>query len=113
MIHELKTIPPYFDDVLSGEKTFEVRRNDRPFNKGDLLALNEFIPETQCYTGRSCVVAIEYILGDPEYVKDNFVILGIKPCAVSRSSEGVFTRNDIFKVPLATKGDEDEQRETD
>lgn len=37
--HILKTVEPYFSAVLSGEKTFEVRRNDRAFQKGDVLVL--------------------------------------------------------------------------
>lgn len=31
MDHELKIYPKYFDAILSGEKTFEIRRNDRGF----------------------------------------------------------------------------------
>ena len=31
MIHELKIYPEYFKAVISGEKTFEIRKNDRPF----------------------------------------------------------------------------------
>lgn len=50
MIHELKTLPEYFADVILGKKTFEVRKYDRPFHIGDLLALNEFDPKTKCYT---------------------------------------------------------------
>ena len=42
MIHELKILPQYFADVISGNKTFEIRKFDRPFHKGDLLALNEY-----------------------------------------------------------------------
>lgn len=37
--HTLKTIEPYFSAVLSGEKTFEVRRNDRAYQRGDMLVL--------------------------------------------------------------------------
>lgn len=37
--HTLKTIEPYFSAVLSGEKTFEVRRNDRAYQRGDTLVL--------------------------------------------------------------------------
>ena len=36
MIHELKILPEYFNAVISGEKTFEICKNDRPFHKGDL-----------------------------------------------------------------------------
>jgi ASC-1-like (ASCH) protein len=38
-LHELKTTDVYWDAVNCGEKTFEVRRNDRGFQKGDLLHL--------------------------------------------------------------------------
>lgn len=37
--HILKTLPPYWDAVLRGDKTFEVRRDDRGFQKGDTVAL--------------------------------------------------------------------------
>jgi len=37
--HELKTRPVYFDAVVRGEKTFEVSRDDRGFQKGDLVRL--------------------------------------------------------------------------
>lgn len=39
MTHELKTLPTYWDAIQRGEKTFEVRRNDRGFQKGDELRL--------------------------------------------------------------------------
>jgi len=37
--HVLKTVEPYFSAVVAGEKTFEARRNDRGFQKGDTLIL--------------------------------------------------------------------------
>jgi hypothetical protein len=40
--HELKTWPQYFQRLLSGEKTFEVRKDDRGYQAGDVLALQEF-----------------------------------------------------------------------
>ena len=82
MIHELKIAPKYFKDVLSGKKTFEIRKNDRPFSTGDLLALNEYDPETKAYTGASCVVYVDYILDDEEYCKSGYIIMSIKPCIV-------------------------------
>ena len=41
MIHELKTLKPYFDALAQGNKTYEVRKTDCDFNVGDFLALNE------------------------------------------------------------------------
>lgn len=111
MIHELKTIPQYFNDVLSGEKSFEVRKFDRPFHKGDMLALNEFNPKTKSYTGRSCLVYIDYILNDPAYCKEGYAILAIKPCVVHRitAPRDEFRINGAnYSVPLATKGDDNE-----
>lgn len=108
MIHELKQVQPHFDDVLSGNKTFEVRKHDRPFHVGDLLALNEYNPTTQTYTGRSCLVYVDYILDDPNYVKSGYVILGIKPCLVNfflSPYDPVRKVND-YSVPLATEKDE-------
>ena len=37
MLHELKIDKHFADAVLAGRKTFEVRRNDRGFNAGDLV----------------------------------------------------------------------------
>ena len=50
--HELKTVPPFFEQVLSGAKRCEIRYNDRDFKAGDLLQLKEWIPSAQRYTGR-------------------------------------------------------------
>lgn len=102
MIHELKILPHFFTDVISGEKSFEIRKNDRPFRKGDLLALNEF--DGEHYTGNSCLVYIDCIMNDTDYVKKDMVVMAIKPCTVIRHTEP-FNPAKIAKdysVPLAT-----------
>lgn len=40
-IHRLKTLQPYYNEVLFGRKTFELRKNDRDFQVGDRLDLFE------------------------------------------------------------------------
>ncbi|QPC87076.1 DUF3850 domain-containing protein [Mesorhizobium sp. NBSH29] len=40
-IHYLRTIDRYFDAVRRGEKTFEVRLNDRAFQTGDIIILRK------------------------------------------------------------------------
>lgn len=102
MIHELKILPNYFNDVISGKKTFEIRKNDRLFCEGDLLALNEYNAETKGYTGNSCLVYIDYILNNPEYCKNGYVVMSIKPCAVVKSGSPF---NNRYTVPYATRGD--------
>lgn len=37
MTHDLKIQKQFADAVLNGRKTFEVRRNDRGYNAGDLV----------------------------------------------------------------------------
>ena len=76
--HYLKILPEYFDAVLSGKKTFEVRYNDRDFKEGDLLILEEYSVFDFLYTGRTVCVKVTYILDNPDFVKKGYVILGIK-----------------------------------
>jgi hypothetical protein len=39
--HILKTLPDYWEAIERGDKTFEVRRDDRGFQKGDTLRLQK------------------------------------------------------------------------
>jgi hypothetical protein len=61
-IHELKCWPAYFQRVIDGRKPFEVRKNDRDFQCGDMVFLREWNPETGEYTGREAQFLITYIL---------------------------------------------------
>ena len=89
MIHQLKCDHKYFEDLITGNKTFEVRKNDRDFHVGDYLALNE-LTEHKCNkvgehkkTGRSALFRVHYMLDDTEYCKEGYVILGIEACGVT------------------------------
>ena len=109
MIHELKIVPEYFKDVLSGEKTFEIRKSDRPFHKGDLLALNEYDPTEKAYTGASCLVYIDYILDNADYCKSGFVVMSIKPCVVYKIGRprNEWKMAEDYSVPLVTRENND------
>ena len=50
MTHELKIQPKYFETILSREKTFEIRKNDRGFEVGDTVVLKEYT-DKKGYTG--------------------------------------------------------------
>ena len=79
MIHALKTKPEYFGSVRNGEKTFEVRKKDRPFEIGDYAALNEIDESGTYYTGRALLMRITYVLADEEFCKPGYVVLGLEP----------------------------------
>ncbi len=74
--HSVKILPEYFEAVLSGDKTFEIRYNDRDYVVGDVLCLQEFANDK--YTGRETVREICYMLNDPKYCKEGYVVLGIR-----------------------------------
>lgn len=50
MTHELKTYPKYFQETIEGNKPFEIRKNDRNFQVGDVLILKEW--DNIKYSGR-------------------------------------------------------------
>ena len=80
MTHALKTWPEFYEAIDSGEKTFEVRRFDRPFKVGDTLLLQEWEPTNQVYTGRELRRTITYILpGQNKFgMFADFCVMGIK-----------------------------------
>lgn len=59
--HQLKTWPEYFEAVIEGRKTFEIRANDRNFKRGDFVELQEWCPDSKKYSGRSLTVEIKYV----------------------------------------------------
>lgn len=73
-VHEIKIHPEYFQAVKSGIKRFEYRFDDRGYEVGDILQLQEWRPEEQQYTGRELTVTVTYLLGVP----DGYVIMSIK-----------------------------------
>lgn len=76
MVHGLKIAPNYFEKVVSKEKSFEVRYNDRNFQVGDILKLMEYVDGS--YTGCSVYAKVTYILQDFEGLRPNFVVLSIE-----------------------------------
>ena len=80
--HELKTWPVYFRELVSGAKTFEFRKNDRHFQRGDVLHLREWDKEeshidTLRYTGRDLWFEITYVLTGIEGLQDGYAVLAI------------------------------------
>jgi len=61
IIHK-KIWPEYFEEVVSGNKTFEYRLADWEAKKGDTLVLEEYDPKTKQYTGRKVEKQIGYVL---------------------------------------------------
>lgn len=58
---EKKVWPEYFEEILKGKKTFELRLNDFDINEGDILILKEWDPKTKDYTGRELEKNVGYV----------------------------------------------------
>lgn len=74
--HEIKILPQYFTDVSKGVKQFELRKDDRGYQVGDLVTLKEWNGKE--YTGNKINVGIKYILREcPEYgLMEGYCIFG-------------------------------------
>ena len=84
--HEIKIWPQWFDAVRNGTLSFQVRKNDRNYEIGDTLVLNEFRPGVGEYTGRTLTRTVIYILrGESDSldaaadgIKDGYCGLGLR-----------------------------------
>ena len=79
MIHELKTWPVFFLQVVCGRKTFEIRENDRDFKSHDILRLREWNPDTKEYTGQAATFKVTYIMNLSMFGSENMVAMAIIP----------------------------------
>ncbi len=81
MLHELKTWKEYFQLVASGDKPFELRKNDRGFKTGHELLLKEYDKDTREYTGETLHRIITYVLQGKEAenfgLKEGFCVMGL------------------------------------
>jgi ParB family chromosome partitioning protein len=78
-VHDVKLGTTFFDDVKTGRKTFELRKNDRGYKEGDTIVLHEYKDGTT--TGRTITKKIVYILEDFTGLEDGYCILGLGEAA--------------------------------
>ena len=57
MLHEVKLLSMFYQDVIEGKKPFEIRFNDRNYKKDDEIVFNEW--RDHDYTGRKCSAIIK------------------------------------------------------
>ena len=91
-VHELKIAKDYADSVWAGDKNFEVRLNDRGFQKGDVI---RFMPLSR--SGASIDTRhplydkryeITYVLGSFYGLAQGYVAFCIKPMPKQTEREG-------------------------
>lgn len=75
MEHQLKCWPEYFQAAWVGDKTFEIRKNDRNFKERDEVSLLEYDPKEEDYTGRTIHGMIRYITDYEQ--KEGYVVFAL------------------------------------
>lgn len=73
--HKLKLAKMFFEDVRLGRKSFELRKNDRDYQIGDILELREM--DNGEPTGRAIEKEITYILEGFAGLKEGYCILAL------------------------------------
>lgn len=70
----------FFDEILKGNKTFELRKEDDvQYEEGDILILKEIDPRTTgFYTGRFAISRIGFVLRHFEGLEDDYAIISLK-----------------------------------
>ena len=79
--HRVKIFPSYYEAQANGSKNFEIRKNDRNYQVGELLILEEYDPMTKEYTGRKIHCLITYLTNFKQM--PGYVFLGTKKLGVA------------------------------
>jgi hypothetical protein len=86
-VHFLKTVQPFYSNIASGLKSFEIRYNDRDFKVGDFVVLEKFP-----YTGAFVIKQISYMLTHddfPDGLKPGYCVLSLNSVINEENSEKI------------------------
>lgn len=87
-IHNLKILNDFADAVAAGDKPFEIRENDRGYQKGDYIAFNAIdksgTPIYHCINDKLYIIT--FVLNGWG-IKNGYVVLGIKESEGSHDGE--------------------------
>jgi hypothetical protein len=86
--HVLKCWSSPFEAMRAGRKTFEYRLNDRDFQVGDRLLLQEYEPEARVLTGESLAMRVVYLLAGGAFgVPEGYCVMGVEPWKTEAARE--------------------------
>lgn len=77
MNHELKILLNHYERVKAGTKTFEIRKNDRYFQKGDSVELKCFDEKTRSLFKEEVYPNITAKIGDIYTIENDFVVFSL------------------------------------
>lgn len=77
-IHEVKCNTEYFQRVATGQKRFEIRKNDRDYQVGDILHMYEFYPDEKQTTNWGSMIPVKIVYMTSYKQLPGYVVLGIE-----------------------------------
>lgn len=101
--HEVKCLPEYFQAVKRGDKTFEIRYNDRDYQVGDTLIICEWDNDRQQFTGDRVTRTISYMTDFEQ--GPGFVVLGLRSIpspAEERYREAMQKAIKVLDMPVSS-----------
>lgn len=75
-VYQLRLPGSCYEDTKNGIKTFELRKKEKEYRKGDILELMEFTEGR--HTGRVIRAEITYILDDYTGLEEGYCIMAIR-----------------------------------
>jgi len=79
IVHELKVNREYYVRLVTGDKTFEIRKNDRDFQVGDELHLREWMSKRGEYCDYSQTLKFRICYMTSYMQQEGYVVLGLEP----------------------------------
>lgn len=76
--HYLRVWEEFFSALESQEKRFEIRVNDRDFNVGDILVLEEWNNKEEKYTGKKLFTRVSYMIQGVFGLPKNLCVMSLK-----------------------------------
>lgn len=89
--HDLKCWPEFFLLSNARMKPFEYRKNDRDFRVGDYLALQEYCPRLQGYTGRVSIWCVTLVIDNAPGLPDGYVVMTVESVIADSYTVGEHT----------------------
>lgn len=76
MVHVLKCVQPFLDQIIFGKKRFEVRKFDRSYAIGDTVLLVEYSPVKEVLSPKFVLLTINYFFWDSSYLSNDMCVFG-------------------------------------
>ena len=104
-VHFVKSWSMFYEDILSGQRTSDIRLNDRRYAVGDYMQLREYDPVKGSYTGREQTVLITYLQQNKsnpcaisrEALKEGYVVLSIQVAEIEQPQVQVKLERDALR----------------